>query len=81
MRNRCGQSNDHRRIHRQPSDGQAHTGARYHLVLPVRVRGRHAGCGRYRALPAGHVRGDEWQTADHADGGGDVPGALLREQG
>lgn len=50
-------------------------------MLPVRLGGRHAGCGGYRALPAGDVRDPERGAADDAGGRGDVPGAVLQQQG
>ncbi|KFY49267.1 hypothetical protein V495_00648 [Pseudogymnoascus sp. VKM F-4514 (FW-929)] len=78
---RRGQQNHNWRLHRQPRDGQADAGARHDLVLPVRLGGRHAGSRGHCALPAGDVRDPERRAADDAGGRGDVPGAVLQQQG
>lgn len=50
-------------------------------MLPVRLGGGHAGSRGYCALPAGDVRDPERRAADDAGGRGDVPGAVLQQQG
>lgn len=74
-------SHNNGRVHCEPRNRQTHTGARHHLVLPVRVGRRHAGRRRHCQIPARAVRHDERQAADDADGGRHLPGDLLLEQG
>jgi len=71
------QSNNYRRLYREPRHGQTNTSARHDLVLSVRVRGRHAGGGGHCALPSGHVRDQPRRGSDDADGRRSVSGAVL----
>lgn len=73
--------NHDRRIHRQPSDRQADPCPRHHLVLPIRLRRRYTSRCGHCTVPAGHVSHDERKAAHDADGGRDVSGAVLCEQG
>jgi hypothetical protein len=74
-------AHDHRLVHCQPRHGQADAGARHHLVLPVRVGGRHAGRGRHCQVLPRRVRDAEQPAADDAGGGVGLPGPVLHQQG
>jgi hypothetical protein len=75
------QQNHDRRIHRKQSDGQAHKSARHHLVLQIRLGGRHTSSGRHRAISPRHVRYHKRRSAHHPDRSRHLPGAVLRQQG
>ncbi len=66
-----------RRLHRQPRHRQTDPSPRHNLVLPVRLRRRHAGRRRHRRLPPRHVRDRQRGAAHDADGRGAVSGVVL----
>lgn len=74
------QQNHDRRIHRKQSDGQAHKSTRHHLVLQIRLGGRHTSSGRYCAISPRHVRNHKRRAAHHPNRSRHLPGAVLRQQ-
>lgn len=79
--NRSRLPHNHRRLHRQPCNRQAHQSIRNHLVLPLWFRRRHTSRCRYCAIPAGTVRDGQRQAPDDTDGCCYFPGNRLFQQG
>jgi len=78
---RSRQQNHDRRLHREPSNRQAHPSPRHYLVLQVRLGSRHAGRRRHCPISSEHVRHHKRRSSNHTNGGGTVSRAVLFQQG